>query len=65
MKVTQMMKITCSPWSYGKCLLIVDAAHSMNPVIGQGLNCVVKDCEIIDDLIEIYGFQMEEVFKVC
>ena len=32
-------------------MLIGDAAHTMNPFIGQGFNGSMEECELIDNLV--------------
>lgn len=44
--------IKCYPWHYGKSLLMGDAAHAIVPFYGQGMNCAMEDCVILDELIE-------------
>ncbi len=45
--------IKCSPWSsYGKTLLLGDAAHAIVPFYGQGMNASLEDVVVLDDIIE-------------
>ncbi len=51
------------PWAFeGKALLLGDAAHAIVPFYGQGMNASFEDCIILDELIETYGFDWEQVF---
>jgi len=47
-----MSTIKCYPWqSYGKTLLLGDAAHAVVPFYGQGMNAAFEDVRILDDLM--------------
>ena len=44
--------VRCTPWNLGeRILLIGDAAHAMVPFHGQGLNCALEDCRLLDALL--------------
>ena len=44
--------IKCSPWSsYGKTLLLGDAAHAIVPFYGQGMNASFEDVVVFDALL--------------
>lgn len=44
--------VRCAPWNLGeRILLIGDAAHAMVPFHGQGLNCALEDCRLLDALL--------------
>ena len=44
--------VHCPPWHVGeRALLIGDAAHAIVPFHGQGLNCALEDCRILDTLL--------------
>jgi kynurenine 3-monooxygenase len=45
--------IRCAPWTWrGRFALIGDAAHSVTPVLGQGLNCGLEDCSTLDACLD-------------
>ncbi|PQB03753.1 FAD-dependent oxidoreductase [Aureitalea marina] len=45
--------IKCSPWSsYGKTLLMGDAAHAIVPFYGQGMNASFEDVLILDQVLD-------------
>jgi len=45
--------IKCSPWSsYGKTLLLGDAAHAIVPFYGQGMNASFEDVVVFDEVLE-------------
>jgi len=44
--------IKCSPWnSYGKTLLLGDAAHAIVPFYGQGMNASFEDVVVFDTIL--------------
>jgi kynurenine 3-monooxygenase len=47
--------VKCSPWSsYGKVLLMGDAAHAIVPFYGQGMNASFEDVVVFDEVLEKY-----------
>ncbi len=47
-----MSTIKCYPWqTYGRTLLIGDAAHAVVPFYGQGMNAAFEDVRILDDMM--------------
>jgi len=48
-----LMHVTCSTYHYSdKCILIGDAAHSMVPFYGQGMNCGFEDIRILLEMLK-------------
>jgi kynurenine 3-monooxygenase len=48
-----MGTIKCSPWnSYGKTLILGDAAHAIVPFYGQGMNASFEDVVVFDKVLE-------------
>ncbi|ORY01707.1 FAD/NAD(P)-binding domain-containing protein [Basidiobolus meristosporus CBS 931.73] len=46
-----LMCVKCAPYHYkGKGLIIGDAAHSMVPFYGQGMNCGFEDVRVLDNI---------------
>lgn len=49
--------IKCSPYHYkDKCIIIGDAAHSMVPFYGQGMNCGFEDVRVLMGLLDKHGY---------
>jgi len=45
--------IKCSPWnSYGKTLILGDAAHAIVPFYGQGMNASFEDVVVFDSVLD-------------
>lgn len=56
--------IRCYPWQIGgRYLLIGDAAHAVVPFYGQGMNCSFEDCYVLDQFIEKYPDDWDNIFK--
>lgn len=54
--------VHCSPWYYeDQCLLIGDAAHGIVPFFGQGMNSAFEDCRILDELLEQFDNNWQDV----
>jgi kynurenine 3-monooxygenase len=54
--ISSMVTIRTSRWHHkGKVLLIGDAAHSVVPFYGQGMNAAFEDCSILNRLIDRRG----------
>ena len=57
--------VRCSPWHVaGRVGLIGDAAHTIVPLFGQGMNCGFEDCTVLDELLARHGRDdWETVFR--
>ena len=47
--------IRCYPWSFGRTVLMGDAAHATVPFYGQGMNCGFEDCSVMWELMQKHG----------
>jgi kynurenine 3-monooxygenase len=48
--------VRCDPWhADGRAGLIGDAAHTIAPLFGQGMNCGFEDCTALDRLLAKHG----------
>jgi kynurenine 3-monooxygenase len=48
-----LMQVTCSQYHFSdKCIIIGDAAHSMVPFYGQGMNCGFEDVRTLLQLLD-------------
>jgi len=44
--------VRCTPWNRGEELLLIgDAAHAIVPFHGQGMNCALEDCLLLDAML--------------
>lgn len=56
--------IKCYPWqTYGKTLLMGDAAHAIVPFYGQGMNASFEDVVVLDQMLDAHGDDWEAVFQ--
>ncbi|GGD87457.1 FAD-dependent oxidoreductase [Planktosalinus lacus] len=55
--------VKCSPWSsYGKTLLMGDAAHAIVPFYGQGMNASFEDVVVFDEILDKHEGDWNKVF---
>jgi kynurenine 3-monooxygenase len=52
--------IRCYPWVSGKFALLGDAAHTILPFYGQGMNATLEDCAILSQCLEQDEWNCEE-----
>lgn len=53
----------CFPWTYGKAVLMGDAAHATVPFYGQGMNAGFEDCFKMWQLFQQYGDDWNQIFE--
>ncbi|MFN4764496.1 FAD-dependent oxidoreductase [Gillisia sp. Q332] len=59
-----MVTMKCFPWTYwDKVALVGDAAHAIVPFYGQGMNAGFEDISVLDDFMEAYGDDWEQIFS--
>jgi len=47
-----LVSVKCNPYHVGgKSLIMGDAAHAMVPFYGQGMNCGMEDCLVLEDCL--------------
>lgn len=52
-KPAPLISVKCSPYNVGGTALIMgDAAHAMVPFYGQGMNCGMEDCMVLEDALD-------------
>lgn len=55
--------VKCYPWSsYGKTLLMGDAAHAIVPFYGQGMNASFEDVVVFDEILNQHEGNWQKVF---
>lgn len=62
-KPSYLVSIKCSPYHFGKCLIVGDAAHAMVPFYGQGMNAGFEDCVILKQLLRKYDYNVLRVLR--
>lgn len=56
--------VKCFPWStFGKTLIMGDAAHAIVPFYGQGMNASFEDVVVLDKHIEIHEGNWKTIFS--
>ncbi|SDS61019.1 NAD(P)/FAD-dependent oxidoreductase [Gramella sp. MAR_2010_147] len=59
-----MVTIKCFPWSYfDKITLVGDSAHAIVPFYGQGMNAGFEDISVLNEKINKYGNDWEQIFE--
>jgi kynurenine 3-monooxygenase len=61
---TSIVTTQCSPWTYrGRFALIGDAAHTVVPFLGQGMNAGLEDCMVLLEAISQHGEDWSSAFS--
>lgn len=60
-----LMCVECNPYHVdgGKAIILGDAAHSMVPFYGQGMNCGFEDVRVLMQLLDKYRGNRAEAFQ--
>ena len=53
--------IKCYPWVYNRTVLLGDSAHAIVPFYGQGMNCALEDCVVLDQLIKDHDHDWDKI----
>lgn len=53
--------IKCYPWTYNRTVLLGDSAHAIVPFYGQGMNCALEDCVVLDQLIQDHDHDWDKI----
>jgi 2-polyprenyl-6-methoxyphenol hydroxylase-like FAD-dependent oxidoreductase len=51
-------------WARGRCLILGDAAHAMQPHASQGVSMALEDVFLLSKLLEIPGRSLDEIYAV-
>jgi kynurenine 3-monooxygenase len=60
---SNLIHVQCDTWEKNKILLIGDAAHTILPFYGQGLNAGFEDCIVLNKLLDQGQDDWTEVFR--
>ena len=51
---------TTATWCYAlQVVLLGDAAHTMTPILGQGLNCGIEDVQVFANTLQLHEGNVE------
>lgn len=51
-RASSLISISCKPYFFKKVALLGDSAHAMVPFYGQGMNCGLEDCLVLDEILD-------------
>lgn len=59
-----LVTMKCFPWTHNdKVALIGDACHAIVPFYGHGMNAGFEDITVLNEMIDLYGDDWEQIFK--
>ena len=59
-KALPLVSVKCFPYNVsGKAVIMGDAAHAMVPFYGQGMNCGMEDCLVLEDALDKHCDNLE------
>ena len=60
-KALPLVSVKCFPYHVGgKALIMGDAAHAMVPFYGQGMNCGMEDCLVLEAALDTHQDNLEK-----
>merc|ERR1711992_31832 len=58
------VSVKCSPYHVkDKAVILGDAAHAMVPFYGQGMNCGMEDCRVLDEAFDRHGDDISKALE--
>lgn len=61
---SSLVTVRCFPWHRNRTLLIGDAAHGIVPFYGQGMNAGFEDCRVLNDLLNSYDDDWDQLLPM-
>lgn len=61
---SSLVTVRCFPWHRNRTLLIGDAAHGIVPFYGQGMNAGFEDCRVLNDLLNSYNDDWDQLLPM-
>lgn len=61
--VSHLATMRTYPWVRNKSALMGDAAHAVVPFYGQGMNCSFEDCVVLDQCIEAFQGNWDNILN--
>ncbi len=58
---SSLITIKCAPWHKNQTILLGDASHAIVPFYGQGMNSGFEDCTILNELIDQYNDDWQQI----
>merc|ERR1712241_1301673 len=63
-KALSLVSVKCSPYHVkDKAVILGDAAHAMVPFYGQGMNCGMEDCRVLDEAFDRNGDDISKALE--
>jgi len=60
--IGRIFSTQCRPWSNAESMLLIgDAAHTMPPFYGQGMNCALEDCRVLMECVARHAPQWPRI----
>jgi len=63
-RALSLVSVKCFPYHVAdKAVILGDAAHAMVPFYGQGMNCGMEDCVVLDDAFDRHGDDISKALE--